>query len=207
MKSYILLLLSFSFLAQPILAKKRFSVRSEYKKGRKLYLGKKYLNASYVLANILKKYPSHEPSAVLLARIYYRVKNYNSAGALFSKMVPQNLEPIEQYEYGHVEAEYALRHSIVLPTRLSKRRKIYLRHVRSILLTKERNKLRRAERKAARIANKEDRKAAIIAERAERKAERLALRRMKDGIKKDLEDEKILPPMVTVSRAKKQRKL
>ncbi len=218
-KFYILALLSLSFMTQPILAKKKkFSVRSEYKKGRKLYLGKKYLNASYVLANILKKYPSHEPSAILLARIYYRVKNYKSAGQLFEKMTIQNLEPIEKYEYGHVfshlnnydrcyaafssinkehpvhdlaqfyaaicsirlknyvNAEYSLRHSVVLPSRLAKRRKLYLKHVRSILLNKEKALLKKVEKRA--------------------------LRQMRANLKKDLKDEKILPPMVTVTNSK-----
>ena len=53
-----------------------------------------------IISGNIKKYPAHEPSQLLLGRIYYRLGKVPQAAKAFGRVSPELLSADMAYEYG-----------------------------------------------------------------------------------------------------------
>lgn len=78
------------------------SVTESFNKARRLFDRGK-LRASYkILSGLVKRYPDHQPSRILLGRILFRSGKIGAAAKHFRKISPDSIAPDFAYEYGIV---------------------------------------------------------------------------------------------------------
>jgi hypothetical protein len=76
------------------------SVMKSFGKANKLFGRGQFNAASKILLKNIKKYPGHQPSLLLMARIYYRKGNVRKAARYFRKVPPGMVSGVSAYEYG-----------------------------------------------------------------------------------------------------------
>jgi hypothetical protein len=76
------------------------SVTSQFVTAQKLFNQGQISKAAKILAANIKKYPGHQPSQLLLGRIYFRVGRISSAARHFKMVAPDLVGADAGYEYG-----------------------------------------------------------------------------------------------------------
>ena len=75
-------------------------VRFMFDRAQKFYRAEKFGEAVIAYDQILKKYPTHEPSMIQMAKSLYRLERFRESFNVFTKINPQYLDPETSYQYG-----------------------------------------------------------------------------------------------------------
>jgi tetratricopeptide (TPR) repeat protein len=76
------------------------SVTQDFARARLLHEKGEREKAARILIRNVKKYPDHQPSLILLGRIYWSLGDSGKAQRLFSRVPPEMIPPDAAFEYG-----------------------------------------------------------------------------------------------------------
>ena len=76
------------------------SVTQDFARARSLHERGEREKAARILIRNVKKYPDHQPSLILLGRIYWSLGESGKAQRLFSRVPPEMIPPDAAFEYG-----------------------------------------------------------------------------------------------------------